>query len=135
MQFKICPVCRRLDALDAQQCVQCGHLYRTRFPPPAPPDPTQMYAGQPPSNVIQMPAGKHRIVLAVLVTIVFGGWAGCLVNRQYLKGIRLLVVGVIFAAFTAGWGLVIWVPMLGIDACSIAWRLRRGEPVGHWQFF
>jgi len=33
--MKFCPICRLQSALNATECVECGHKFRTKFPDPA----------------------------------------------------------------------------------------------------
>lgn len=97
--------------------------------------------------MIQLPPGKQKPWLAILLSfLVVGG--GQLYNRQFLKGLLLLVafMGGWFCTFIlaygdsqafAWWGFFFKaVPFwLAFDAYRIAARLREGEPVRTWQWF
>lgn len=71
-----------------------------------------------------------------MLSILFGGWVGMLVNRQYVKGIVTLVgFGMIPAAVTCGLSAIVWYPLSVIDAILVANRLNRGEAISEWQCF
>jgi hypothetical protein len=85
---------------------------------------------------IQVYPGSHPVVLVIVLSVLFGGWAGMCVNRQVAKGLIFgLLGGIVFSVVTCGWGAIIWWPLTLIDAILIANRLNRGEPVREWQFF
>lgn len=142
-QWKQCPRCGQVAPLNAFKCEKCGREYRTTAPlPPAPPEQTQyLYtpAPQPPPparpDFIQLPPGAHSIVPALLLAALIGGWAGALHNRQYLKGVVLLLVtiGVTLSIGVSAW-VCVWIVGI-LDSLFVAQRLHRGEAVGQWQFF
>lgn len=53
---KICPTCGKTAVIDARQCSACGHVYRTKFPPPQPLNQTIGFPGVPLPGA-QPPAG------------------------------------------------------------------------------
>jgi len=58
-----------------------------------------------------------------------------MVLGQAIKGVVILVVGLILAALTGCLAcLIVW-PVAAIDALLIASKLQRGQPVGQWEFF
>ena len=87
-------------------------------------------------GTIQVPAGTHPVVVVVILSLLFGGWAGMLVNRQIVKGLvyGLLVHGVL-GLVTCGLTYIISYPITVVDAILVAVKLNRGEPVKEWQFF
>jgi len=54
---------------------------------------------------------------------------------QGIKGVMILVVGIVFGIVTAGFGApIVWL-VAGIDAYMVANKLKNGRPVGQWEFF
>lgn len=49
-QYKQCPQCKQLAALNAPHCVQCGRVFRTQFAPPPVDDQTRFFGGPPPAT-------------------------------------------------------------------------------------
>lgn len=86
--------------------------------------------------MIQMPPGTHSVALVAVLSILFGGWVGMLINRQVVKG---LVYGLLIAGaaslLTCGMAALVFYPLTVIDAIMVANRLNRGEAVKEWQFF
>ena len=88
------------------------------------------------TGMVQVPAGTHPVVLVVILSILFGGWAGMLVNRQIVKGLVYgLMIHGILGLVTCGITFVISYPLTLIDAILVAIKLNRGEAVREWQFF
>ena len=86
--------------------------------------------------MIQVQPGSHPVVLVVILSIIFGGWVGMLINRQIAKGLIFgLVVSGVVSFLTCGLGLFLFYPLTVIDAIVVATKLNRGEPVKEWQFF
>ncbi len=86
--------------------------------------------------MIQVPAGSHPIWVVVLLSVLFGGWAGMLVNRQIVKGLVYgLVAGLVFCYVTCCFGFLVWYPLTLIDAILVAMKLNRGQAVKEWEFF
>lgn len=151
LQFKICPVCRLQATLDADRCVQCGHIYRTKFPPPAQPSPGNSAPQQPPpqtqaftpvfvqppnpADYIYVQPGAHPWVLAGLASLCCITGLGQLVNRQYLKAIVVFIASFMLGLATGGLSVLATWPLSAVDAFIIGQRLHRGEIVGQWQFF
>jgi hypothetical protein len=72
----------------------------------------------------------------VLSLIIIG--SGQMVLGQTLKGIAMLAGTIAIVAFTCGYGLILapFICLLSaFDAHAIANKLRRGTPVGAWEFF
>ena len=86
--------------------------------------------------MIQVEPGTHPVVLVVILSIIFGGWVGMLINRQITKGLvyGLLIHGFL-ALVTCGLTAVVSYPLTLIDAILVAMKLNRGEAVKEWQFF
>ena len=92
-------------------------------------------ASQQPGN-IQVPAGTHPVWLVVVLSIVFGGWAGMLVNRQYLKALIYgFLLGGILTFVSCGLAAIVWYPLTLIDAILVANKLNRGQAIKEWEFF
>jgi TM2 domain-containing membrane protein YozV len=85
-------------------------------------------------GVIQLPAGSHSVGTAVLLALLITG-LGQVCNKQGMKGLIILVVSVILAAFTCGFSILLTHPFAFIDAILIAGRLNRGEAISEWQCF
>ena len=85
---------------------------------------------------IQVPAGTHPVWLVVVLSILFGGWAGMLVNRQYVKGIVYgLILGAVLGFATCGIGFMIWYPLTLVDAILVAVKLNQGRAIKEWEYF
>jgi hypothetical protein len=85
---------------------------------------------------IQVPAGTHPVWLVALLSFLFGGWAGMLVNRQYVKAIiyGLLICGLV-SFVTCGFATVILYPLTIIDAILVAIKLNKGQAIKEWEYF
>jgi len=143
--FKKCPSCGQSAALDAAFCSGCGHQYRTQFPS----NQTQFFSTPPYSQyapgygrpyppqigTIFVTPGTHSPFVAVMLSLFCCSVGGQFYNRQYIKGVITLVCGMVFSVFTGGVGLVVFYPVVVIDAACVAGKLNRGEPVGEWTFF
>lgn len=131
MSQKICPRCGQPAYLNAPTCAQCGHLFRTNFAQ----QPTQVFHPRPiKTDDIQMCPGTHSVIAAAVLSLFLTG-GGQIYNRQYVKGVVLLVITIALAFGTCGAFVCIAWPVLLIDAILIASRLNRGEIVRQWQFF
>ena len=96
--------------------------------------PAPQYVGNP--GAIQVPAGTHPVWLVVLLSILFGGWAGMLVNRQYVKAIVYgLFLGSALGFVTCGVALLLWYPLTLVDAILVAVKLNQGKAIREWEFF
>lgn len=154
--YKVCPRCQMTAALDATVCGSCGHIYTTNFAPPQPPihqttafnpNSGQHMQGspgfQPVVNIhnynyrsdMIFPKGNESPVLCLFLSLLCCVPLGQMLNRQYLKAICWLVVGVIMAAFTGGFGGILYWVAGAIDAFCIANKLSQGRPVGQWESF
>lgn len=85
--------------------------------------------------------GEQHLLVVVLITLIFAGWIGVLLNGQTSKGIWCLVItfGLVFLGFiTCGLGfalLAIFEIALKIDAILIASKLQKGTPVRPNEWF
>lgn len=157
--YKACPRCQTAAALDAATCSKCGHVFRTKFGPPAnqttvfvpqpmapppahPPGPTQQYPGptpgpqyhqQHPGLIYKAPT--HSPLMAAMLSFFLCSFMGQIYNGQAIKGIVAMVVGVLFIAFTGGLGAFVYWPVMLIDAYLIGVKLQRGQGVREWEFF
>ena len=86
------------------------------------------------ASVIQIPAGSHSVATAVILALLITG-LGQMYNKQAMKGLVILLISVLLAAFTCGVSIVITHPFALIDAILIAQRLNRGEAIRDWQCF
>lgn len=142
--MKICPVCQLQARLDAVQCVQCGHLYSTKFtssqvttpaPPftgqtPAPPPPAAQQ-GIPPiqgnptqfgtqipsggAGYIQFAPGAHSVIAASFLAIFLPPLA-MFYNRQWFKGLAILFL---FGAYATGIMLTTGVVAVAAQSAAI----------------
>lgn len=180
--YKLCPKCQTSAAIDAQQCAQCGHVYRTQFTPPPHPDQTQAFNmppgvaghvpthpnpppsqryqpppppqgyypapppqqpyygpspqwGAAPPGWIQVAPGTHSVAAAVLLSFLCLVCAGQFYNRQYGKGLALLVGSIVCAVCTVGFSCLLSWPIALIDAGMVAQKLNRGQAVREWEWF
>ncbi len=161
--YKICPQCKTGAALDAQFCASCGHQYRTQFIPPDQTQAFNLPPGAPPASVqppaqpgpyppvqppyappyhpypayssgwISVPAGTHSVATAVMLSLCCVVCFGQFYNRQYAKGLILLLVAVVLGVLTGGISALITWPISVIDAGLIASKLNRGQPVREWE--
>jgi hypothetical protein len=58
-----------------------------------------------------------------------------IINKQVIKGVVMLIGGLLFTLVTGGLGFLVIYPLGLIDVILIANRLKRGEAVGPWQWF
>jgi hypothetical protein len=117
-------------------CPVCGTSFVESIPHAEPivnyPRSVQTY----PPGTIQVPPGSHSMVAVIVLSILFGGWAGMLVNRQIAKGLIYgLLLGSILGFATCGIGLIIWYPLTLIDALLVAQKLNQGKAIKEWEFF
>ena len=158
-----CSACGAVQPIGATLCSNCKHLLSTQVAPagPVPPLATVVpgqsspglaigqsrhfashiaYPNQgnnfpPPLGYVQKSPGTHSMWLAVLLSFLCGQGIVQLYNGQLLKGALFIVVGSLVIGFTNGWVAgAIWI-LSGIDVIRIAWKLRRGQAVGPWEFF
>ena len=77
--------------------------------------------------------GKSAFTATILSCLVIG--LGQMYLGQIMKGVAILLGGIVLSTVTAGiLGLPIWIAAM-IDAYKIGKRLENGETVGQWQFF
>lgn len=86
--------------------------------------------------MIHATPGTHPVWAVVLLSILFGGWAGMLVNRQYAKAILYgLIACWVISLATCGLAATILYPLVIIDAILVALKLNRGQAIREWEFF
>lgn len=137
-ETRACPRCGSSNDVSSQYCSQCAQPLHSPvlLPPQGQSGSNYPRPPQQASAPIQVPAGSHSVALVAVLSILFGGWVGMLVNRQYVKGIVTLVgFGMIPAAVTCGLSAIVWYPLSVIDAILVANRLNRGEAISEWQCF
>ena len=77
--------------------------------------------------------GKSASTATILSCLVTG--LGQMYLGQVLKGVAILLGGIVLSCLTAGiLGIPIWIIAM-VDAHKIGKRLENGETVGQWQFF
>ncbi len=61
VRMKICPVCRLQSPLNASECVQCKHVFRTQFaaPPHAAVQPPPVLPVPPPAHPVTVPGVRY----------------------------------------------------------------------------
>ncbi len=117
-------------------CPVCGTSFVESIPHA---EPMAVYPRSAPTTqvgMIQIPAGTHSMVAVIVLSILFGGWAGMLVNRQIAKGLIYgLLLGSILGFATCGIAFLIWYPLTLIDALLVAQKLNQGKAIREWEFF
>ena len=124
---------------DATACPKCGHQKSAdgaSAPPPPPPPPTgdpvatpgrvqqkMIYPTEPPKN----------LVAATTLACICG--LGQLYLGQMMKGIAMLVGGVLLTAVTGGAMAPILAIVSMLDAYFIGKKLEAGNAVAEWEFF
>ena len=83
---KLCPRCQTLTGLAAPSCLACGHVFRTRFAPPDPAPPTQMYTGENAQGFVAPPHPQPKPNRLPLYTIFL------LIGAAFIGGVVLLAV-------------------------------------------
>ena len=101
--------------------------------PPAHPAPYIATTSQA-SGMIQVPAGTHSVGTAIILALLITG-LGQIYNKQGMKGLVILLISVVLAAFTCGLSIILTHPFAFIDAIMVAQRLNRGEAIREWQCF
>ena len=86
------------------------------------------------SDDIWIPGGTHSPGVALLFGLLLLG-GGAFYNRQYIKGVVMLVVGLILGVVTGCLAMFVTWPVSAIDAYLVGQRLQRGEVVGQWRWF
>ena len=102
--------------------------------PPQPPTPMGYYPPTMRSDDIWVPGGMHSPGLGVLFGLLLVG-GGAFYNRQYIKGVVMLVGAMFLGIMTLGFAFLVTWPVSAIDGYMVAQRLQRGEVVGQWQWF
>jgi len=71
--------------------------------------------------------------LAAVVSFIPG--LGQILLGQTIKGIVVLIVGLLLAVLTGGLTVLVTWPLAAVDAYLIAKKLRAGRSVAQWEFF
>lgn len=122
-------------ALQNVACPYCtGQFVMPPQPPPAPIPYMLPAVKTKRHNSRSRSGGTLNPALAVILSLVLVGLPQMLMG-QAIKGVVMLIVGVILGALTGCLAcLIIW-PVGMIDAYCIAQKLRDGRRVGEWEFF
>ena len=125
----------------SRYCARCGHtrppqgnvLATERYPGiveavQAPPE--QSAAG--PRSIPPKPTASPWTA-AFLSMLLIG--LGQMSVGQVRKGVVVLVGGTLLSILTVGIAALVIMPLAAVDAYKIADKLRRGQPVGAWEFF
>ena len=112
---------------------QIPHLQVYFSAPPLYPQPLASPSIRQP-GIVQMTAGTHSVGTALILALLITG-LGQVYNKQAMKGLLILLISVILAAFTCGLSILLTHPFAFIDAILIAQRLNRGEAISEWQCF
>jgi len=86
------------------------------------------------SGIRRTPGGHSVFVAAILSLCCILGF-GQFYNGQMIKGVVLILVSIVAAVITAGFSILLTLPVSILDAILIAQRLNRGETVRDWQWF
>ncbi len=126
-----CNQCGNQIEAQSPNCTYCGAQNRN-IPPmtnysnvPNTSDKKLVYPSSP---------AKNPLLMAFLSGCCITG-LGQIILGQTVKGIVMLIVSAIFIFATAGFGALITVPLIGIDAYMIAKKLQEGKSVEEWEFF
>lgn len=137
--YKMCPRCGLQVPVQAPQCARCGHAFFAAPNQPyyGAPGPQAPYGyPHPGPGYIQVQPGTHPFALIVILSLLFGGWVGMLLNRQIAKGLIFgLGLSVVIFIVTCGAGLAVWWIIMLVDAILVANKLNEGRPVREWEFF
>lgn len=122
---KFCQSCGAETNPSAVACVKCGVALKGGAVARSPAGGDRIAASDPP---------KDPVLMGVLSGCCIVG-LGHIILGQTIKGIVMLLAGMVLAVLTGGVSaLVIW-PAGGIDAYLIAKKLKEGKTVGQWEFF
>ncbi|HLK13548.1 MAG TPA: hypothetical protein VKT78_01975 [Fimbriimonadaceae bacterium] len=83
--------------------------------------------------------GQLRLIIAIVLGVIGAGWGGAMVNGQVMKGVALLVGGIVLAMICRitcfGLFLILpWYLFTLIDTIMLALKVSRGEKLGDWEF-
>jgi len=126
-------------------CNQCGNEVRPEYA-------NCTYCGSPNRNLQYNPdpaslpqnSGKKMILPSnpPKSPLLMGILSGCCITGlgqiilgQTVKGVVILLGAVVFGVITGGFGALIVLPVVGIDAYLIAKKLEAGQSVEEWEFF
>jgi len=77
---------------------------------------------------------KDPVLMGILSGCCIAG-LGQMILGQAIKGVVILVCGIVFGIVTGGFGApIVWI-VAGVDAYSVANKLKAGKTVGQWEFF
>ena len=122
---KFCANCGQAVNANQAICLGCG----CALAPAGKPAGNALNAGQ---KQIQ-PSGKSASTATILSCLLVG--LGQMYLGQVLKGVAMLVGGIVLGALTAGIASIpIWIIAM-VDANKIGKKLEAGQSVGEWEFF
>jgi serine/threonine-protein kinase len=97
--------------------------------------PARALTGQSPAEaLIQPPPAIPGIVAALLNFFCLPG-LGQMILGQGSKGVALLFGSFVVAVCSGGASLIFSQALIALDAYAIAGKLKRGQPVGRWEWF
>jgi len=103
-------------------CVGCGASLGA---PSQTPGSNLIYPSNPP---------KDPVLMGLLSGCCIAG-LGQMILGQVIKGVVMLVCGIVFGLITGGFGApIVWV-VAGVDSYMVANKLKAGRAVGQWEFF
>ena len=77
---------------------------------------------------------KDPVLMGLLSGCCIAG-LGQMILGQVIKGVVILVCGIVFGIITGGFGApIVWI-VAGVDSYMVANKLKAGKPVGQWEFF
>jgi TM2 domain-containing membrane protein YozV len=124
-----CPNCGAPVQPESSVCARCGSSVAAQqqqpgYAPPSQQSDGKVYPSNPPKSA----------VTATILSCFFPG-VGQMYLGQVIKGVVILVAGIVLSTVTSGIaGLPVWIVAM-IDANNIAKKLASGRPVGQWEFF
>jgi branched-subunit amino acid ABC-type transport system permease component len=84
---------------------------------------------------LPVPARPHDPALAAVLAALIGCLASMIYNRQPLKAVVTVLVGMVAVAVTGGVAFLVIYPAVIVDAYLVGKRIQRGETVSDWQYF